>query len=925
MRGHILFLVVCFPSFYFSQILDITPSFPTQQDQVTIVYDATQGNGALTGQAEVYCHTGLITQASSGPSSWQHVQGNWGAADPNVLMTSLGNNLFEIIIDIPSFYGFPGGTEVYQLAFVFRNADGSIVGRDSDGSDIFYDVYPVNGPLVCELFNPVGDIVLLDVGENINIVGESNLNAKLSVYWDNVLVDSQVNTTAISVPYTVTTEGTHNLVLIADNGINSPSDSVSVMVNPSVDIADPPSGTVLGANYIDDSTVVLELYAPDKNHVYVIGDFNNWMPSTAFHMSRGTDNATWWLKISGLTPGNTYGYQYYIDGEMKVADPLSQVILDPDNDWFISADTYPDPHPYPTNQTSGFVSMLYPGSMDYQWTNSVFSGAQNKDLIIYELLVRDFTEDRNYQTLIDTLDYLDYLGINAIELMPPGEFENNESWGYNPSFHMALDKYYGTPDKFKEFVDSCHSRGISVIVDMVLNHAFGQSPMVNMYWDAVNNKPAANNPWFNEDCPHEPYCWGYDIDHTSQATKDYMDRVNLFWIEEYKVDGFRFDFTKGFVNSSANYSTERMDILKRMADTIWSIKPEAYVILEHWSDNNEEKILAEYGMMLWGNITHEYQDAAMGYTNSSNLSNGVYLNRSWDVPHLVSYMESHDEERMMFKNITFGDATNSSHNTQNSYVALTRMQAAATIFLLQPGPKMIWQFGELGYDISIEDPCRTCNKPVLWNYFEEPRRRQLYDVYSALIHLRNTYPTFQTLDVDYALGGAFKRLRHNHTDMNAITLTNFNVQEQSGIPAFHHTGWWYEYFSGDSILVSDVNASLLLPPGGYVVYTDVQLEMPDILQTDLSLSEQENDGFGVSIYPNPVEHEVHVQIESSENQLIKLKIIDSKGRLVYKLERYVYKGSNGILIPVYSIGNGIYYLEIEISGAKLIRKIAIQR
>jgi len=925
MRSHILFLLVCFPSFCFSQILDITPSFPTQQNQVTIVYDATQGNGALTGQAEIYCHTGLITQASSGPGSWQHVQGNWGAADPSVLMTSLGNNLFEIVIDIPSFYGFPGGTEVYQLAFVFRNVDGSIVGRDTDGSDIFYDVYPVNGPLVCELFNPVGDIVLLDVGENINIVGESNLNAKLSVYWDNVLVDSQVNTTAISVPYTVSTEGTHSLVLTADNGINSPSDSISIMVNPSVNVADPPSGTVLGANYIDDSTVILELYAPDKNHVYVIGDFNNWMPSTAFHMSRGTDNATWWLKISGLTPGNAYGYQYYIDGELKVADPLSQVVLDPNNDWFISADTYPDPHPYPTNQTSGFVSMLYPGSIDYEWTNSNFSGAQNKDLIIYELLVRDFTEDRNYQTIIDTLDYLDNLGINAIELMPPGEFENNESWGYNPSFHMALDKYYGTPDKFKEFVDSCHSRGISVIVDMVLNHAFGQSPMVNMYWDAVNNEPAANNPWFNVDCPHEPYCWGYDIDHTSQATKDYMDRVNLFWIEEYKVDGFRFDFTKGFVNSSANYSTERMDILKRMADTIWSIKPEAYVILEHWSDNNEEKILAEYGMMLWGNITHAYQDAAMGYTNSSNLSNGVYLNRSWDVPHLVSYMESHDEERMMFKNITFGDATNSSHNTQNSYVALTRMQAAATIFLLQPGPKLIWQFGELGYDISIDDPCRTCNKPVLWNYFEEPRRRQLYDVYSALIHLRNTYPTFQTLDVDYALGGAFKRLRHNHTDMNAITLTNFNVQEQSGIPAFHHTGWWYEYFSGDSILVSDVNASLLLPPGGYVVYTDVQLEMPDILETDLSLSEQDNDGFGVSIYPNPVEHEINVQIKSSKNQLIKLKIIDSKGRVESKQERFVNKGINDMLIPVLSIGNGIYYLEIVFSGSKLIRKIAIQR
>ena len=75
------------------------------------------------------------------------------------------------------------------------------------------------------------------------------------------------------------------------------------------------------------------------------------------------------------------------------------------------------------------------------------------DLIIYEVLVRDFVAKHNYQTIIDTLNYLDKLGINAIELMPPGEFENNESWGYNPSFHMALDKYYGTPEKFKELID----------------------------------------------------------------------------------------------------------------------------------------------------------------------------------------------------------------------------------------------------------------------------------------------------------------------------------------------------------------------------------------------------------------------------------------------------------------------------------------
>ena len=135
------------------------------------------------------------------------------------------------------------------------------------------------------------------------------------------------------------------------------------------------------------------------------------------------------------------------------------------------------------------------------------------------------------------------------------------------------DKYYGTPDHFKSFVDSCHGRGIAVINDIVFNQAFGQSPMVNLYWDAANNQPAANNPWFNEICPHPPYCWGYDFDHFSQATKNFIDRVTHYWLDEYHIDGFRFDFTKGFSNNSNNYDDDRIDLLKRMADTIWSAHP----------------------------------------------------------------------------------------------------------------------------------------------------------------------------------------------------------------------------------------------------------------------------------------------------------------------------------------------------------------
>ncbi|MFM7466576.1 MAG: alpha-amylase family glycosyl hydrolase, partial [Crocinitomicaceae bacterium] len=609
-------------------------------------------------------------------------------------------------------------------------------------------------------------------------------------------------------------------------------------------------------------------------------------------------------------------YQYLIDGNLKLADPLSSLILDKNNDAAIGALTNPNPHPYPTGLTTGFVTVMHPGAPAYTWQNTNFNTPEKKDLLIYELLVRDFVQKRNYQTLIDTLDYLDKLGINAIELMPPGEFENNESWGYNPSFHMALDKYYGNPQKFKEFVDSCHGRGIAVIVDMVLNHAFGQNPMVNMYWDAVNNRPAANSPWFNAICPHEPYCWGYDFDHTRQATKDYIDRVNSFWLEEYNIDGFRFDYTKGFINNGNGFSNDRINILKRMADTIWSVKPNAYVILEHWCDNSEEKQLAEYGMMLWGNLNHAYNEATMGYTSTSNISNGIYTARTWAVPHLVTYMESHDEERLMYKNITYGSTANLNHNTKDEYTALGRMQTAAVIFLSQPGPRMIWQFGELGYDISIEYPCRVCNKPILWNYFTEARRRQLYDVYAAMMHLRNTYSTFTTLNFNYMLSGAVKRMKLNDPAMNAVVLTNFSVNNQDATPSFHHTGTWYEYFTGDSIVVSDVNAVLTMTPGEYRVYTDVRLEQPEITDAPASLDELVIEEDVLTLYPNPSNEEVSVRFTTNATSAVQLILLDRQGKTILQKKTPVFEGQHLEKINLHGISSGIYSV-IVIQGNRI--------
>ena len=924
MRYSILVFSICLTFLAKSQVLTVNPAFPTVNDVVTITYDATLGNAALINQSQIYCHTGLITSTSTSPTNWQYVQGTWGTADPDVAMTNIGNNKHQITIDIDQFYSVPGTVTVLKLAFVFRTTNGSIVGREADGSDIYYDLVQPGSGLQAQLFSPNNNSTILNIGETLSINGQSSQACTLSLYEDGQLLTSTSAATILNYTLTATAQGTHLIKLVADNGTEMVEDSAYYTVNPSIIYLEPPIGTKNGINYINDSTVVLRLYAPEKEHVYVIGDFNQWVPSANYYMNLSLDSTTWWLTIGGLTPGQRYGYQYLIDGNLKLADPLSPLVLDKNNDAAIGALTNPNPHPYPTGLTTGFVTVMHPGAPAYNWQNTNFTAPANKDLLIYELLVRDFVQKRNYQTLIDTLDYLDKLGINAIELMPPGEFENNESWGYNPSFHMALDKYYGTPQKFKEFVDSCHGRGIAVIVDMVLNHAFGQNPMVNMYWDAINNRPAANSPWFNAICPHEPYCWGYDFDHTQQATKDYIDRVNSFWLEEYKVDGFRFDYTKGFINNGNGFSTDRINILKRMADSIWSVKPNAYVILEHWCDNAEEKQLAEYGMMLWGNLTHSYNDATMGYTSTSNISNGIYTSRTWTVPHLVTYMESHDEERLMYKNITFGSSANPNHNTKDEYIALGRMQTAAVIFFSQPGPRMIWQFGEVGYDISIDYPCRVCNKPILWNYFAEARRKQLYDVYAAMMHLRNTYSTFTSLNFNYMLSGAVKRMKLNDPSMNAVVLTNFSVNNQDATPSFHHTGTWYEYFTGDSILVSDVNAVLNMTPGEYRVYTDVRLVQPEITDAPVSLDELVIEEESLILYPNPSKEEVSVSFRSNSTSAVQIVVIDTQGKTILEKKLPVLFGENteklnlnGISAGTYSVlviqGNNIQTAQLSIA------------
>ena len=867
-----------------AQIITTDPAIPVASEPVSIIYDATQGTaGLMDYDSAVYAHTGVLTENSADNKDWKYTP-SWGDNSAKYKMTRISANIYslEITPSIRDYYGVPENENITHMAFVFRSADTNLEGKADGGADIFVEVFEPG--LNVSIITP-GNNLLVDPGTQVAFEAAASESADLELILNNQSVKT-VTGTSITHTFDFNTTGDFWVKVTATLADETDTDSVFIHVLESQQVQSLPDGVENGINYIDNQSVTLVLHAPGKEHVFVIGDFNDWTPRTDARMYK--DNVHWWVTLDNLEPGTEYAYQYLVDGELYIADPYTEKILDPNNDRWISDATYPDLKDYPSGLASGIVSILQTGQEPYSWKNPSFTAPAKEDLVIYELLVRDFIAAHDWNTLTDTLDYLDNLGINAIELMPFNEFEGNESWGYNPSFYLAPDKYYGPKEDLQVFIDSAHGRGMAVIMDMVLNHSYSQSPLVQLYFNEATFEVTPENPWYNVESPNPVFAWGYDFDHESQATQDFIDRVNTFWIEEYKIDGYRFDFTKGFTNTPGDggaYDAARIAILKRMADQIWMADPDAYVILEHLADNAEEKVLSDDGMMLWGNINYNYNEATMGWHDDgkSDFSWISYKKRGWSDPHLVGYMESHDEERLMFKNLeygnSFGDPDDSNYyNIQELNTALARMELAGTFFFTIPGPKMIWQFGELGYDFSIDYNGRVGNKPIRWDYFDVGRRKRLYQVWSALIHLRTSEPAFTTTDYKLNLAYATKRIELNHEDMDVRIIGNFGVVEQSMDPNFNTTGTWYEFFSGNSMEVTDTNGLITLAPGAYRIYTTKQLSTPDIT-ADLGAATVNIPE--VNVYPNPAGDQLFI---STEKQADQINLWDINGRIVKNID-----------------------------------------
>ena len=942
-----IILLLFFPLLSIAQITT-SPSTIEVDQSVTITVDinssASDCNG-INSPNKVYLHSGVGDD--SDPWGF-NVIGNWGQDDGVGEMTDNGDGTWSITFIPEQYYNLTPSqaSTVTKMGLVFRSEDGSQELKDNGCTDFFLNI----GAFQVTMINPyLENVILVNSGSQTQIIAQnSNGPANYELFVDGVSYHTASNTTFYQSIFISNITENKQCSLVVTQGSSNVIKNFNIYVNATIE-QNIPNGLEEGLNYNanDPTKITLVLNAPFKDFVYVAGSFNDWNPGSEYAMKKNPTSDIFWLELTALTPGQVETYQYWVydqnpisgsPKEVKTADPYSTLVLSPFDDPYIPENSYPDLPVYPQGQQRE-VTVLKTGQTPYNWQATNFNKPKKEDLVIYELLIRDFDSDRNFQDVIDKIDYFKDLNINAIELMPVMEFEGNESWGYNPSFHMALDKFYGTEDKFRELVDLCHQNGIAVILDIALNHAFGRNPMVRMWMEDPENsgwgEPSVENPYFNYEATHS-YGVGADFNHGSNLTKAYTKRVIKHWIEEFKIDGFRWDLTKGFTQNctsgdescTGSYQSDRVAVLKEYADYSWSLDSDHYVIFEHLGGQQEQKEWADYridegkGIMLWGKTTSPYNQLTMGYGSNSNFSGIGHNSQNFIGKRLIGYAESHDEERLMYNNLQNG-ASNGNYDITDLDTALERMGALGAVSLTIPGPKMIWHFGELGMEQSLNtcsdgtvDNCRLDTKPQpQWtdNWLDNPIRNQIYNTWARLNELKINEAVFEG-NYDINSGSLTPKIYiwddalPSNSLKNVIIIANFDLSNQDVVPYFPYTGVWYDLMdaSGDSTLsVSNTNQVINLAPGEFKVFGN---NLATTLSDGDFLAENK-----IMIYPNPANE--YFKINQRSTQIV---IYNLLGAVVQ-----THSGNFGAEYPfnISNLDSGVYL--ISVWGNKEQRQIKL--
>ncbi len=845
-------LLFCAVGFVCAQVTT-QPVFITKgySGEIVINFNPNEGNRGMSAATKCYAHTGLITSASKNDGDWKYTKTSW--RDGKNAMTKVGNVWQLKIPNIYTFYGCPETTEILKMAFVFNDGpNGSLEGKTASGTDIFIEL--VEPGTLLSAIQPSGNQIV-KIGQQFTIVGYSTENAQLSFAINGTEVLTGTGT-QLTLNHSFAETGLNDIVFTASVGDKSVSSQLAVAVVRASNEAPRPDGMQTGITYLDSATVSLCLYAGSKTepaqNVFVIGDFNDWIVNPDYQMYR--DGFYFWITIGDLEPGKDYAFQYKViraDGVIKnISDPYSEKLLHPD-DKYEPIKVDPSLMPYPSSpEADGYVTVINTRPEQFQWSDETlnFKRPDKNNLVIYELWIYDFTPSRSIAGLMNMLDYLQTLGVNAIELMPICEFDGNYNWGYSPNHYFAPDKAYGSKHDYKVLIDECHKRGMAVIIDMVFNHGTGLNPQNKLY---PYGSDLAQNPYFNVSAPHSDNVYE-DWNHDFQPTREMFTRSLNYWIQEFHVDGYRMDLSHGFCGENCN---NLMDNIAHyyyngvLGAEDYTQKGEPYFILEHWGNDASKQwpTLINQGMMCWKNINDAYSQLAMGWLSRDAV---VDANKKG----YVTYCESHDEERNFYKVKTYG---NGSVMTYYQSEGLSRIPITRAFNLLLQGPKMMFQYEELGYDYSINstqgsktisENNRTSKKeqPISLGWLNDATRMHAYNKVAQIIQLRTKIrpDIFEQGTVGNAKlsTGAVKYFTWTLGNDKITVIGNFNVQQPQNptstyspvqtVKPFAATGEWYDYITGEKINVGSTEMTIDLNPGDFRIFTNFPVEKTiDALET----------------------------------------------------------------------------------------------
>jgi len=543
------------------------------------------------------------------------------------------------------------------------------------------------------------------------------------------------------------------------------------------------------------SSIEFKLFAPHNKGAALIGSFSNWKD---IQMQKGEDG---YFRTQVELEDDIYQYKFRVQSKSPRFEP---------DQWVEVID------PYATDvdeAKNNGVMQVKDGKKivdTYVWQHDDKPLPVNHELVIYELHVADFSGGEDdphkrgkYQHIIEKFDYLSELGINAIELMPVNEYPGDYSWGYLVRHYFATETSYGSTRDLKQLIDECHARGIRVIMDGIYNHTDEECPLLLIdrdYWyyhDKHYPEDPANHwgPEFN----YETYDEKLDV----RPAWKYIGDVVRFWIQEYHIDGIRYDA----VRQLGNYDFMRW-ITHEAIQANGDLKP-FYNIAEHIPETLS--IVAPEGPMeaCWhesfrifviqniagdnfdlGRLKEVLDAKQQGYGGPTNV---------------INYLASHDRDHLMAELAT---------RSIISPESFKRAKLGAVLLMTAMGVPMLWMGEEFG-EYTRQTPNQK-NK-LEWPLLNYELNRSLFEYYKSLIALRKQTPALQTENIDFFHESADSKVlayvRWNEQGSRTVIVANFSGRylTKYRVPNFPVTGTWYEWLTNSEVEAGEDGLVIDLP------------------------------------------------------------------------------------------------------------------